>query len=91
MTVSRSADDWSARAETQRILYEVITEILPDLRLDEIDPGQHLTDLGADSVDRVEILYTAVERLGVSEPASAFSATRNIGTLLERLTTASRR
>jgi polyketide biosynthesis acyl carrier protein len=88
MTVSHSADECPARSEARRILYEVITDILPGVQLDEIDPSQHLKDLGADSVDRVEIITIAVERLGVRKPASAFSATRDISTLLDRLTAA---
>lgn len=94
MTVSyggaNETDGYSSRAEVQRILYEVIIDILPGLELDEIDPSQHLKDLGADSVDRVEIITMAIERLGLSKPASAFSTARDIGSLLDGLAAAKR-
>ena len=92
MTASRGGanenDEYAARAEVQRILYEVIAGILPGLQLDEIDPSQDLKDLGADSVDRVEIITMVIERLGVDKPASAFNATCNIGSLLDRFAAA---
>ena len=81
-------NEYAARAEAQRILYAVITDILPGVQLGEIDVSRHLKDLGADSVDHVEIITMTIERLGVSKPASAFSVTRDISTLLDRLAAA---
>jgi len=94
VTVSNSGghetDGHATRSEVQRILYEVIIDILPGLQLDKIDQRQHLIDLGADSVDRVEIITMAIERLGVNKSASAFSTTRDIGGLLDGLAAAKR-
>ncbi len=50
----------------------VIREILPEYAGRAIPGDQHLKQLGADSVDRVEIIMTLVDRLGVSDSMSSF-------------------
>jgi polyketide biosynthesis acyl carrier protein len=75
-----STDDEVARA-----LREAIAAILPAVPAREIDPGKHLRDLGADSIDRVEIILHVMERLGVDEPLASFSDIPSIGALLDFL------
>jgi polyketide biosynthesis acyl carrier protein len=66
-------------------VYEVILGILPSLRPADIDESLHLKHLGADSVDRVEIIMGVLERLGLQEPLSSFSGVPSIGALIELL------
>jgi polyketide biosynthesis acyl carrier protein len=71
---------------TRREVHAVILSILPSLAPEDIDESVHLKALGADSVDRVEIIMGVLERLGIQEPMSTFSDVPNIGALIELLT-----
>ncbi|BBY22236.1 phosphopantetheine-binding protein [Mycobacterium stomatepiae] len=62
-----------------------IIEILPSVTPDDIDESLHLRDLGADSVDRVEILLQALQRSGVSAQLAEFNDIPNIGSLIAYL------
>jgi polyketide biosynthesis acyl carrier protein len=73
-------------ADVERTLREVIAEILPDVAPAEITPDKSLRDLGADSVDRVEIIMLLTGRLGVSAPLFVFAGIPNIGALIAYLT-----
>jgi polyketide biosynthesis acyl carrier protein len=66
-------------------VYAVILDILPSLTPADLDDAVHLKDLGADSVDRVEIIMGVLDRLDLREPLSTFSDLPNIGALIELL------
>ncbi|WP_155372905.1 phosphopantetheine-binding protein [Catellatospora vulcania] len=65
------------------LVTETITAILPLVTPDQIREDIHLMDLGADSVDRVEIIMLLIERCGLNEPMSSFSAIPDIGALID--------
>ena len=67
-------------------LYQVILGILPSLSREDIDESLHLKHLGADSVDRVEIIMDVLEKLGLQEPLTSFSDVPNVGALIGLLT-----
>jgi polyketide biosynthesis acyl carrier protein len=72
-------------SETQKetiaqVLRETISSILPSLPAEAIAGNRSLKDHGADSVDRVEIILSIMNRLGIVEPMSSFS---NISTIDE--------
>ncbi|SCE83218.1 polyketide biosynthesis acyl carrier protein [Micromonospora marina] len=69
----------------RRVVHEVITEILPAVPGDRIPGGAHLRDLGADSIDRVEIIMALRERLGVDAPLAGFSDLPDIDHLVAYL------
>ncbi|XVV00819.1 acyl carrier protein [Actinosynnema sp. CA-248983] len=73
MTDARSVRD---------VVYEVITEILPSVDADRIGGHHHLRDLGADSIERVEIIMGVRTRLGVVEPLASFGEIRDIDHLV---------
>lgn len=79
------ATDGVARARAEQALREVIRGILPALPPEEITGDKHLRDLGADSVDRVEIILGVTRRLGIDEPMSNFSAVPDIAHLIDHL------
>lgn len=66
-------------------VYAVILDVLPSLLPSDINESLHLTELGADSVDRVEIIMELLHRFGLSEPMSSFSELPNIRALIELL------
>jgi polyketide biosynthesis acyl carrier protein len=71
------------RDKVEQAVHEVIGQILPGVT--EIPGDKHLRELGADSVDRVEIILGVLDRLGVDEPMSSFSDLPNVGALVDFL------
>lgn len=72
-------------ADTRNQVHDVIATIMPALPRAQIDDTRHLKDLGADSVDRVEIIMLLRERLGLSAPMSLFGDVPHIGGLVALL------
>jgi len=75
----------SAKETVTRIVQETISSILPNLPAEAISGNKSLKDHGADSVDRVEIILTIMNRLGIDEPMSNFSSIPNIDELVDYL------
>jgi polyketide biosynthesis acyl carrier protein len=74
---------------TRETVFEVITrmvvEILPQLRGREFQPTDVLEDLGANSMDRADIVVMTLQELGLSIPLTEVFGPRNIGELAELL------
>jgi len=70
------------RGRITAILHEVIAEILPGVPPTDLIGHKHLKELGADSVDRVEIIMMVIERLGLHEPMSSFNAVPDLDALV---------
>ena len=75
----------TARAEVLATVRAVVADILPGLSPADSAEHRHLADLGADSVDRVEIIIGLLHRLGLREPMSSFSSPPNVGALVDLL------
>ena len=71
--------------DVREVVTSTVREILPDVAADEIRPDRHLKDLGADSVDRVEIIGAVLDRLSLDEPLSSFSDLPDIGAMVDLL------
>lgn len=67
------------------LVKRVIGEVLPDLDQALIAPNKSLLELGANSVDRVEVVTTSMERLDLTVPLSKFANVNNIGELVSVL------
>jgi polyketide biosynthesis acyl carrier protein len=67
------------------VISSVIREILPAVDPAAITGGRHLRDLGADSVDRVEIIIAVLDRLGLDQPLSAFGSLPDIDAMVSLL------
>ncbi|CCH31894.1 phosphopantetheine-binding protein [Actinosynnema sp. NPDC047251] len=72
----------AAEAGVRQVLHEVIAEILPALDPARIGGDRHLRDLGADSVERVEIIMGVCARLRVTEPLASFGDIRDLDHLV---------
>lgn len=74
--------------QRQRI-FEVIKthtlKVLIDVRPEAVTPEAALADLGANSVDRVEVAMYAMEELGIRVPPTELHGVRNLGGLVEVL------
>jgi len=71
-----------SREAIDQVVREVITTILPAVPAEAIVGYKHLRDLGADSVDRVEIILMLIDRLHLDEPMSSFSSLPDIDSLV---------
>lgn len=72
----------AGNADVLDALRDVLAQILPGLDPHDVAGDRHLRDLGADSVDRVEIILGLMERLRVDEPLSSFSELRDVDALV---------
>jgi polyketide biosynthesis acyl carrier protein len=68
-----------------RIVEETIVQIVPDLKGKSIDFDTTLEELGADSVDRSEILVLCLEALSLNVRLVELAAVRTPAELTERL------
>ncbi|MBO9489820.1 hypothetical protein J7384_05550 [Endozoicomonas sp. G2_1] len=64
------------------VVMGTIQLILPHVPESEILGSVHLSDLGADSVDRVEIMSTILQQLGADIPLFEFSKFKNINQMV---------
>jgi polyketide biosynthesis acyl carrier protein len=81
----------TARENIERLVREVIASILPHVPAESVSGDKSLKDHGADSVDRVEIIVSIMNRLGIDEPMSNFNNIPNINELVNYLWKAQRR
>ncbi|TCS93653.1 acyl carrier protein [Hazenella coriacea] len=73
------------KQEIFELLVRNICEVLPELEKHHFKPDDRLVDLGADSVDRAEIVTLILEDLSLSIPRVELSGVKNIGELSEVL------
>ncbi|HYK03292.1 MAG TPA: phosphopantetheine-binding protein [Thermoanaerobaculia bacterium] len=71
-----------SRDSVARAVREVIAVVLPSVPTTAIAGHRHLQDLGADSVDRVEIILMLLDRLELDEPMSSFSQLPDVDALI---------
>jgi len=74
-----------AREAIAQIVREAIFSILPNLPPEKVLSNRSLTDLGADSVDRIEILLSIMSKIGIDEPISNFNNMPTIDALVDYL------
>lgn len=72
------------KAEVFEVVKNIIIEIL-DIPTSEIAIEKNLSDLGANSVDRMEIVTMSMECLGLKIPLLSFAAVSNIEGLVDVL------
>lgn len=75
----------ASRGDVLAVVFASVREILPAVEPDRLRPDVHLRDLGADSVDRVEIIVTVLDRLGVDEPLASFTDLSDIDDMVDLL------
>ncbi|HLE16973.1 MAG TPA: acyl carrier protein [Syntrophales bacterium] len=61
------------------------SEVIPELKGHEFKPGDRLADLGANSVDRAEIVMMTMESLSLQIPRVELFGASNIGELADVL------
>jgi polyketide biosynthesis acyl carrier protein len=73
------------RAEIFQVVQETIVSILPRMADACLPCDLHLRDIGADSIDRVEIIVLLIQRFGLDEPMSSFDDLPDIDALVDLL------
>ncbi len=73
------------KEEIFEIIVEYTKEAIPELELQDITRNDSLSDLGADSIDRSEIMIMTMESLGLKIPLVELAGARTIGELVDRL------
>lgn len=74
---------------TKSEIFDVITgnlrDILPELDSVEIDPQQSMKDLGANSIDRADVVVQSMETLEVKFPLNELAGVKSIQGLVDFL------
>ena len=73
------------KQEVFDVVVRTTREVLPDLEEHNFTFHDRLVDLGADSVDRAEIISIVLEDLSLSIPRVELTSVKNIGELTEVL------
>lgn len=78
-----------ARTATAQDVFEVVLrttlEVLPDVHPDQVSIDGRLTDLGANSIDRADIVTMSMEQLGITVPIREFESVHDLRSLVELL------
>lgn len=64
-------------------LVESILEIFPEFSVRQLLRTDSLKDLGANSIDRAEVVMLTMSRLGIKAPLILFASAKNLGELSE--------
>lgn len=65
------------------IMKKYIMELLPNVKAEDIHAGVRMADLGANSIDRADIIVATMEELGLKLPLASFGKAKNIGELID--------
>jgi polyketide biosynthesis acyl carrier protein len=76
-----------SKEEIFMLLKNIVVEIMPDISPEQIKIEESLKDLGANSVDRIDIFIRAMEVLNVKIPLIEFGKLNNIQGLVDLLHT----
>lgn len=68
--------------EILSVLRGVVTDILPDVAVESVVREARLADLGANSVDRADIVAETLETLDLTVPLVEFATCSNIGEIV---------
>jgi polyketide biosynthesis acyl carrier protein len=60
----------------------VFADVVPDVDVSTISPADKLRELGANSIDRAEIITETMQKLGISVPMVTFGAADTVGDIV---------
>ena len=75
-----------SKEHVYEVVKNVIMEVLPDLESELISIEKNLKELGANSIDRMEVVTMSMEELGMKIPLMSFAQVSNIQGLVDVLT-----
>lgn len=65
------------------VLKQQVFDLFPDWEMRGLQPSDSLKDMGANSVDRAEILMLTMSALKVRAPMVEFAKAQNVGELVD--------
>jgi len=68
-----------------QLVKRITSEVLPFLPPDDITIEKNLKDLGANSIDRVEVVTRSMEELGIKVPLVEFGKVKDLESLVNVL------
>jgi polyketide biosynthesis acyl carrier protein len=71
------------KAEILAVVVRAVARVLPDAPAERVTLAATMKDLGADSVDRSDILATVKEELELTVSVADLGRTENIGALVD--------
>lgn len=78
------------REAVAAVVKKHLMEVVPDITESDIDLSKSMKDLGANSLDMVEVVSCAMRELKVKVPRSELSKLTNMDGLVDMLHTAAR-
>ena len=75
----------SVREHVTNVVYEYLLEAVEELERNEIDESLSMKDLGANSLDIVEVVSLSMRELRVKIPRSSLAELTNLGQLIDLL------
>lgn len=73
------------REKILRVVIDNLLDNLEDITEDQVDPSKSMKDLGANSLDIVEVVSCSMRDLKVKVPRSELAELKNIGQLVDLL------
>ncbi|MBL6447898.1 acyl carrier protein [Fulvivirga sp. 29W222] len=67
------------------VVKKIVMEVLPDVGPEQISMEISLKDLGANSIDRMEVVTMSMEELGLKIPLMSFAHVSNVEGLVDVL------
>lgn len=77
----------ASRDEVFAVVRDCVLRTLPHLTADQVTPSGNLRELGADSLDRLDIATSAQAELGIRTSAEGFAGITDLAGLLDALWT----
>lgn len=71
--------------EVFSVVREEAARALPGVGTEEVTPDVSLSDIGANSLDRMDIVVASQDTLGITVPAAAFAEVGNVRQLVDVL------
>jgi polyketide biosynthesis acyl carrier protein len=68
---------------SRTVVHEAIIEVLPHLEDDEIQDDLHLSEMGANSLDRTMVIDAIISRMNLDIPMSEFGRIADISGLID--------
>ena len=68
---------------SRAVVHEAIVEVLPHLEDDEIQDDLHLSEMGANSLDRTMVIDAIMSRMNLDIPMSDFGRIADIAELID--------
>lgn len=65
------------------VLKAVLGEVVPEVDVDAVTPEDSMRELGANSIDRAEVITLTLERLGISRPLVRFADAGDLADIVE--------